>query len=273
MFETAKRYSYPKYYTRSELKAYFSSSLDTVYNEIIEYRSLFMIHYFNLNLCMLPEIMRKMLECDELNHLLSYEINSEDECFKDMILKQEYDITKLLNGYVHEQLLKFYDDYNVSIWEKLFFTMYLHSEYKGKIIKSLLFSNHMGYLYSFMMKYMKEVEMFQLMKDVSVEYFHFIEKIHLHLNHTMLSLKSKSDNPVGLNLEELIKRYPMLSETQLRFYVLHREINHFYTINDYRKECDVCYETARYSLEQMVEFEWYMKCKIGKKFVYKIKEK
>lgn len=275
MFEIAKRYSYPKYYSRSELKPYFSSSLDIVYNEINEYRKMFLTEHFHLMVCMLPGVMHKMMECSEMNHILSFEKIEEHKCFEQLIKKQETDLHKILLPYTNEQLLKFYDSYHISLWEKLFFTMYLNSSEKDKIMEGILFVHHMTYLYPFIMKYMKEVEMFQLMRDCTVEYFHFIDKLYLHLTDTMLSLKSKSETlkPIELNLQELIRRYPMLSETQLRFYVLHRELNHFYTISDYRKECQVCYETARYSLEQFVELHWYTKCKIGKKFVYKVSEK
>ncbi|MBQ7890914.1 MAG: hypothetical protein IJ359_02010 [Erysipelotrichaceae bacterium] len=66
----------------------------------------------------------------------------------------------------------------------------------------------------------------------------------------------------------LLEYYPFLHKEQVAFYIEHRESHCYYTIQQYMKYNDVCYETSRMHLEQLVHLGWYVKKKVGKKFVY-----
>ena len=69
--------------------------------------------------------------------------------------------------------------------------------------------------------------------------------------------------------EELLETDPSLKKGQAHFYIRHREKNHFYTIEQYRK-CEGCvYETARTSMDHLVVRGYYRREKVNnKKFVY-----
>lgn len=68
--------------------------------------------------------------------------------------------------------------------------------------------------------------------------------------------------------QRLLEYYPFLHKKQVSFYLEHRESYCYYTIQQYMKYNDVCYETGRMHLEQLVRLGWYVKKKVGKKFVY-----
>jgi len=72
----------------------------------------------------------------------------------------------------------------------------------------------------------------------------------------------------SFNFDQLVFQYPQLKEYQIHFYVNHHTIGHYYTLNQFSQWCDVCYETARCAMEQLVELNFYTRHKIGKKFVY-----
>ena len=59
-----------------------------------------------------------------------------------------------------------------------------------------------------------------------------------------------------------------LKKGQAYFYARHCTLGMYYTIDQYKKAVKCVYETARTSMEKLVEFGYYKKQEAGKKFVY-----
>ena len=70
------------------------------------------------------------------------------------------------------------------------------------------------------------------------------------------------------NDEDLNYLYPQLKNHQIQFYLDHHTPGHYYTIEQFVRYSDVCYETGRTAMEQLVSLGFYAKMKQGKKFVY-----
>lgn len=72
------------------------------------------------------------------------------------------------------------------------------------------------------------------------------------------------------NAEELHALYPFLSMRQIEFYCTHQRAFHSYTVADYALWHHCSVETARTSLNELVQLGWYKKQRVGKKYVYMI---
>lgn len=72
------------------------------------------------------------------------------------------------------------------------------------------------------------------------------------------------------NADELQTLYPFLSIKQIEYYCSHRRALHYYTAADYASWHQCSIETARTSLNELVQLGWYKKQKVGKKYVYMI---
>ena len=93
-------------------------------------------------------------------------------------------------------------------------------------------------------------------------------KVHFE-TFTRVSEQTLSEKELQKLTEELLETDPTLKKGQAHFYIRHREKNHFYTIEQYRK-CEGCvYETARTSMDHLVLRGYYRREKVNnKKFVY-----
>ena len=78
-------------------------------------------------------------------------------------------------------------------------------------------------------------------------------------------LDEKDAKRLEVNLLELDVR---LKKGEARFYARHCTLGRYYTIEQYKKLNRCVYETARTSMEHLVELGYYKKAKAGKKFVY-----
>lgn len=116
--------------------------------------------------------------------------------------------------------------------------------------------------------FLKTQVTYTLEEDVTYEFLTFLSNIRLQIFHDMVSLPKNEETHKHKTLQELLESFPQLSKQQISFFIDHREIKHYYTIAQYMDYHHVCYETARYSLEKMVELHWYQKKKTGKKYVY-----
>ncbi len=81
--------------------------------------------------------------------------------------------------------------------------------------------------------------------------------------------------PKGLDEEDasivasnLLELCPTLKKGQAEFYARHCTIGKYYTIQQYKDERSVAYETARTSMDNLAELGFYKKEKIRNKFVY-----
>ncbi len=80
-----------------------------------------------------------------------------------------------------------------------------------------------------------------------------------------------SNREVNLIAKEMMRKNPNITLKQAMFYAGHSNDGNFYTINDYREYNSSSYETSRYSMDNLVKNSFYIKEKIGKKFIYKTK--
>ncbi len=77
------------------------------------------------------------------------------------------------------------------------------------------------------------------------------------------------DEKTALRLEKhLLELDVRLKKGQAYFYARHCTLGMYYTIDQYKKAVKCVYETARTSMDQLVEFGYYRKEQVGKKFVY-----
>ena len=77
------------------------------------------------------------------------------------------------------------------------------------------------------------------------------------------------DEKTATRLERhLLELDVRLSKGQAHFYARHCSLGMYYTIDQYKKCVKCVYETARTSMDKLVEFGYYAKTQVGKKFVY-----
>ena len=77
------------------------------------------------------------------------------------------------------------------------------------------------------------------------------------------------DEKTAQRLERhLLELDPRLKKGQAYFYARHCTLGMYYTIDQYKKATKCVYETARTSMDKLVEFGYYEKSPFGKKFVY-----
>ena len=111
-----------------------------------------------------------------------------------------------------------------------------------------------------------------LKKDKTKDYLTFLADFDLQIKQAMVSCNHSDSSYCKLSAAALKQRYPDISMQALQFFAAHRKTDHYYTIAQYMEVCDVCYETARKSMERFVAMQWYGKRKMGKKFVYYIRK-
>ncbi|MBO8414365.1 MAG: hypothetical protein IAC78_02675 [Firmicutes bacterium] len=68
---------------------------------------------------------------------------------------------------------------------------------------------------------------------------------------------------------DLIETYPVLKYSQAHFYAGHCTIGHTYTIQQFKKEEQTSYETARTSMDFLAKLGFYQKSQLKNKFVYR----
>ncbi len=79
---------------------------------------------------------------------------------------------------------------------------------------------------------------------------------------------SLSDKEVKETARYLLETNPLLRKKQALFYASHCTLGRFYTIQDFKKATRCAYETARTSMDGLVELGFYVKKQIKNKFVY-----
>ena len=103
-------------------------------------------------------------------------------------------------------------------------------------------------------------------KKVAVQSAPIIEKpAGLAVSYIPEELDEKTATRLERHLLELDVR---LSKGQAHFYARHCTLGMYYTIDQYKKAIKCVYETARTSMDKLVEFGYYEKTLAGKKFVY-----
>jgi hypothetical protein len=78
----------------------------------------------------------------------------------------------------------------------------------------------------------------------------------------------ENESTIIARSRQLREIYPKLKKKQAHFYAGHCTIGLNYTIEQFKKEENTVYETARTSMENLADLGFYQKLQIGKKFVY-----
>lgn len=306
MFETAKKYSEITYYNKEALEQELEHYLvEPLWNEINQYRSLFKQDFPLLGkktyLVRNPLVNDTMAQLQEM--FFQWLTIHQEEPYRDLDLfwLKEQEQLRFASLYAKMRYDKKIDE--KTLLEQVIKCFHLEEELSNELITYLMNEKHnlllkifriamegnrrSTFLLFYPILYMHHVlplaNMIQ-MEEVVDHMRNVIHESDITLNFlsmlTYLQMKFRDSLDVyflqdqmestslELDAQELIERYPMLQKESIHFYVSHRKPHHFYTLQDYIKACDVCYETARYSMEKFVTLKWYQKQKAGKKFVY-----
>lgn len=304
MFETARKYSEIMYYKKADLEKEMDYYLvDPLWHEIEQYRSLFR-QEFPLSgkktyLIRNPLVNDTMAWTQEwmLAWLMKHQdpgyseidvfwLKEEEKArFSRLLVKMRYD-KEIKAGLLFQEIFThFINDCRL----ELALRSYLEEETNNLLLKLFLLGmecdKRTAFLLFFPTIYLHHcfplsafMTMEELMDrtdrqitdlDVTSNFLSLLEVLRLKFSDEMLSLNRKDTLSLQkLDARELTERYPMLQKESIAFYVAHRKLHHYYTLQDYMQNAGVCYETARYSMEKLVALKWYQKQKIGKKFVY-----
>lgn len=80
--------------------------------------------------------------------------------------------------------------------------------------------------------------------------------------------EAKHADPMDEAVTALLEKYPVLRRKVAHFYLTHKTVGSFYTIEQFRSCEGVAYETARTSMDLLANLGFYKKGKTAKKFVY-----
>lgn len=306
MFETAQKYSEQAYYSKEDLENELDHYLvEPLWHEICQYRSFFQrefpLHDKKTYLVYNPYVVNAMARTQELMiryvrkhfqeplHDLDYFWLREEEVWrfqalliqletsqsyahKDMLIHiiEQMDIQKQLSISSRRRLM----DETENVLLQLFLLSMELDKRCAFILMYPILRNHEALCLGQIFKMEEFCDLYDKKNqqlDVTGSFLSFLAYIRLKLSNDMVLLNADAKkNVLEMQYQELIERYPMLHKEQIRFFIEHRTHHHYYTLQDYMKFHDVCYETARYSMEKLVELQWYQKQKMGKKFVYYI---
>ena len=299
MFETAKKYSEQVYYNKADLEKEMDFYLvDPLWQEIIQYRSLFrhdfpikdkktyLIRnpYVNDQMALTQDLMFEWLLAHKDDPDKEYDLfwlkEEEQLRFLRLLVKMRYD------HFVNAQSLfqEITDSFELHTEISSTTLKYLTDAQKPLLLKLFLLctdtDKRTAFLLLFPTLYLHHclkaadiIDMEQLTDKINLS-VNDLDVTSAFLSHLVILRGRVSgvgvwwDGVGTLWRWEWRGRYPMLQKESIAFYVRHRKLHHYYTLQDYMQEAGVCYETARYSMEKLVELKWYQKQKVGKKFVY-----
>ncbi len=152
----------------------------------------------------------------------------------------------------------------------------LRNSYKGVILKGISFFNVFEYFKSELEVTVDQAKedsgdltyVTMLMIKIILYSVHLSsEKIETftkkEIRYNFLSTKEKNKS-----IKNILSEHPELSVKQVKFFVSHSNSRFKYTIKDFQKYFGTSYETARYSLDGLVDSGFYNKRKVGKKYIY-----
>lgn len=286
MFETTRTYSEDQYIKKEELKKELSGVvLESVWQQIQEYRRIFRFtpykekpYYVTLN----PYVIQKLSFCERL--LLQYQQRHKEPTHSSTLtqaqrfyIEQQWpcDISETVKCFhiaIPQMYVQLICNTSIHVILRLFFLLQEHKESLLRAAELMLRCEGLCGL--------GDGELLQsLYRDILIEHqehdltyalLRFLEDLQLQISNRMVSLKRKSRQFLTYDAQTLQEVCPAMSLIQAAFYAKHHEAHHYYTIAQCMQEHDVCYETARTSMDGLVALGWYTKKKVGRKFVYYI---
>ena len=276
VMELEKLYTDVSYASKKEVADKMGVHLiEPVWKQIVQYRHQWMVQLNDVEICLCPGIMKMMMT---LNELL-FQINEvELDALYPVVLTETgkwmmHHFLKTEGSFearLHQLCLLYHQD-EQSILEVhqrcsyalLFvlwcFLSYGQSEFGVLLVILKLKCTGMSVLLSLL-----EVSDFSVHKQQDMTYC-FDACLKRWVTKAQKSVLSYSYEKHD---EHLVYLYPQLKKHQIQFYLEHHAPGHYYTIEQFIEYSDVCYETGRTALEQLVALGFYTKLKQGKKFVY-----
>ncbi len=152
----------------------------------------------------------------------------------------------------------------------------IKNSYKGSMLKGISFFNTFDYFKLEIDKnlneskkqgdltYLTMIMISIIMYCAKISYDQIDSFIKNEIRYNSLTTRDKNKN-----IKQIRKNFPEISKRQADFFVSHNDPRSSYRIKDFEKYIGSSYETARYSLENLVKEGFYKKTKVGKKYVYK----
>ena len=291
-----RKYTDEKYLNKIEISNKMSAMLvESTWQQISDYRSTF---FYEVKLvqhqkfCLCKGISYKILKMRELISQLNYYDNynlANTELFiakynnsekLRYMLKRWQNSEILLKEMIHELCIEF--DYSLENniievllddniidefkWVNIFYSFKDRFIFAYLIFCALCISKGNAIILSFFdLSYFNTV----FGEDGTYALQYFVQ--HLHRDASKAILKYRSIENSKKDFHQIIFKYPQLRPYQIEFYLNHRTSGYFYTIEMFITNTKVCYETARNSLDMLVQLGFYDKIKTGKKYIYSIK--
>lgn len=304
MFETAQKYSEQAYYSKQELEQELDHYLvEPMWHEICQYRSLFQrefpmqdkktyIVYNPLVVNTLARTQELMFRYNKrhlhepLHDLDFFWLKEEEIWVYQALLTQiqnsvNYDHSSMLLHVIEQmnlqkqipmECMKRLMDEEENLFVQLFLISMVLDKRSAFILMYPILKGHEALSLAQIFRMEEFCDLYDKRNqdlDVTGRFLSFLAFIRLKISNDMVLLNADAEkNILQMQYQELIERYPALHKEQIHFFIEHRAHHHYYTLQDYMKFHHVCYETARYSMEKLVEYRWYQKQKMGKKFVY-----
>lgn len=292
--EIARKYSEQMYLNKLELKRYVDdASIDSIWNAMLVYRKerkySFIFSERKTYLIMTGFLMKEMLNCSDL---LIQQVKEKALLYTTFIRFSVETATTLyeISNSLTQSLIENYNLGKICLNLQLDLnTVSIILDEKQPFLFRLFILSQCQkceqseYLYFILCYQLNIIHIYTLLdlfslKDLYKKYENendctycfliFLKQIRLKISQSMLSLKSIDLKEMTLSVDQLKQKYPFFTEQQILFYKCHHHKKHFYTIQNYKEYNNVCYETARIAMDAFVQYGWYVKQKMGKRFIY-----
>ena len=279
MMNLVREYTDVRYLSKKDVITEMGRHLcDPVWQEICEYRKQFLVNACDVEFCLCPGILMKMLQFQEL-------FFSQKTCEMNIHLIHEEKNVWLLNHYLKSQ-----GDFKKRVHELCIIFM-IHEEKQilnvvrsslpvlCKLVWVLVWFDDRDFQVLLCALIAKQFNMTGLVNLITEEQMTLcIQKdgtyaLSFCLDEWMKCLQVSviKEDEISLDFDRMMYQYPQLKKHQIQFYLDHHEQGYYYTIEQFAESNHVCYETARSAMKQMSDLGFYQMLKQGKKFVYTVR--
>lgn len=258
-----QRYTDERYCNRQQVEAEVGlGAINEVWRRIKAYRQYFKIEATLLNqhyeFVLTPAILKKIIDVMTQFSLTASTIQ---------LSEYKVHLTRLFNQYIPDssvddlvKMLPFIQLYMIS--------NITHDELRNEAMLCVLKTYGYAHHYELFREVVEVVYADPFDRDHTLPFLNYLEQCSMKNQQKMLLFSQEKQ----LNETDLLLLHPAMSAKQCHFFVHHREYAKYYRIEDYMKQENCSYETARSHMQAMVNVGWYSKLKIGKKFVFTVSE-